>query len=435
MTAAEQLTTEFKMICPSCGTNHWENVDQFRIKPSGMHICTGCGFVSYPSKWATYEEIKAYYRKSYRQPPKADNFFTGQRKIYFHQAFLLDLFKKWKDTGLNNPDVFEVGAAYGIVLDWLRSEYPQGTFNGTEWAESYKRNAKHEYGLNLVDDFDDTKKYDLIMSYKVAEHQLDPHLELRKYALSLKDTGHLYISVPTWFDSANNFGLTGFDLEYYYDPNHINVWTRKTFENLLARSGLKIIKADYMIYDSTYLCVRDDSLMNTPVYKEDVNDIKDRMKRIKEAFFLFNEQKYEEAIKVYSDYPAAYTSLLEYKRNELKTLGWDLFKEKYVEPMIKNCPTSNEVWVTATDFAMRAEKWQTAIDYAHKALEYKPQNPASYSQLVQIMREMGLRATDDQTRVHYFTQARNIAQHIKAISAQHFRESLDMIYTFNALIP
>lgn len=433
MTAATKL--EHKMTCLCCGNTHWENVDQYRLKPAGMAICTSCGFVSYPDKWASYEEIKAYYRKSYRQPPKADNFFTGQRKIYFHQTFLADLFKKWQDEGMNTPQVFEVGAAYGIVLDWLKNEYPKGSFRGTEWAESYKRNAKHEYGLNLIDDFDSSEKYDLIISYKVAEHQLDVHNELRKYALCLTDKGHLYISVPTWFDSANNFGMTGFDLDYYYDPNHVNCWTRKAFENLLARSGLKVIKQDHMIYDSTYLCVRDDSLMNTPLYREDVENIKDRMKRMKEAYLLFVEQKYEQAIKTYPDYPAAHISLLELKRQDLKNLGWEKFKETYIKPMFEQCPTSNEVWITATDFAMRAEQWKEAIDLAHKALEYKPQNPATYSQLVQIMREMGLRATDQETKTHYFKQARNIAQHIKAISAQHFREATDMIYTFNALIP
>ncbi len=34
--------------CPVCGTKEWKDADQFRYKPSGMAMCTGCGFVTYP---------------------------------------------------------------------------------------------------------------------------------------------------------------------------------------------------------------------------------------------------------------------------------------------------------------------------------------------------------------------------------------------------
>ena len=241
--------TEVKndMRCINCNANEWENVDFARLKPSGMCMCKSCGMVSYPSKWQSYGEIKNHYRKAYRNPPTSQNLFTGQRKLSFHNVFLQDVFKKWSENNLGRPNVFEVGAAYGLVLNWLRGMYPGGSFGGTEWTTSYKRNAKHEFKLDLVDDFDTSKKHDLIISYKVAEHQLDVDQELAKYAEHLTDNGYLYISVPTWFDSANNFGLSGFDIEYYYDVNHINVWTREIFEGILQRAGFEIIKKDYMI--------------------------------------------------------------------------------------------------------------------------------------------------------------------------------------------
>jgi hypothetical protein len=82
------------MICVNCNKNDWSNVDQYRLKPSGMCICNNCGMVSYPSKWKSYEEIKKHYQSEYRKPPTSSNYFTGQRKLHFHNSFLQDLFKE-----------------------------------------------------------------------------------------------------------------------------------------------------------------------------------------------------------------------------------------------------------------------------------------------------------------------------------------------------
>ena len=436
MNAAPNLVQkqEHKMTCINCGSNSWENVDGARMKPAGMHMCLGCGFISYPGKWAKYEDIKKHYRTSYRQPPNHNNLFTGQRKLHFHNAFLQDVFKEWADKSLTNPKVFEVGAAYGLVLNWLKENFPQGEFSGTEWALTYKRNAKHEFGLDLVDDFDDTKKHDLIISYKVAEHQLDVDKELKKYSECLTESGYLYISVPTWLDSANNFGLAGFDLEYYYDPNHINVWTREHFENILERAGFEIVKKDYLIYDSTYLCKVNLDNRNKPVHRVDIQTMIDKLGKIKHAYSLFTQQQYHAAIHTYPDYPAAWISLAEVSRQELFKSGQ---LGDFIKSMMSACSTSSDVIVTATDLLMRAGKFQDAIKYAELALKNKPENPASLGQLINIFREMALRAReqgDKESEKKYWQEGREVARHLGSISTQHFTQSLDYIYLFNAQI-
>jgi tetratricopeptide (TPR) repeat protein len=347
---------------------------------------------------------------------------------------LQDVFKEWAERNFTTPKVFEVGAAYGLVLNWLKNNFPQGEFSGTEWALTYKRNAKHEFGIDLVDDFDDTKKHDLIISYKVAEHQLDVDKELKKYSESLTENGYLYISVPTWLDSANNFGLAGFDLEYYYDPNHINVWTREHWENILERAGFEIVKKDYLMYDSTYLCKVNLENRNKQLYKANPEVIKEKLARIKQAYSLFTQQRYQEAISVYPDYPAAWISLAEVSRQEL-------FKNaqlaEFIQRMIQACPTSIDVIVTATDLLMRADKFDDAIKYAEHALQCKPENPASLGQLMNLFREMALRARtncEPEKEKKYWSEARAVAAHLRSVSTQHFKESTDAIYLFNAQI-
>lgn len=423
------------MICPNCKTNSWENVDFARIKPSGMSICTGCGFVSYPDKWKQKDEIIKHYRTGYRPPPTHMNCFTGERKNHFHNAFLNDLFMKWKQEGLENPKIVEIGSAFGFTLNWIKQIFPKAEIYGTELTTSMRRVAKHEFNITLDEDFDDKKKYDLIITYKVLEHQLNPDAELIRYQKALNKNGFLYISVPTWFDTMSNFGLGGFDLEYYYDPNHINVWTRKTFEGMLATSGLKIVKKDTVIYSSTYLCEADDSLLGSSPVIESVDEIKSSLNKIREAYMLALDNKFEEAIKIWPDYPTAHTNLCEFNRKELKTKGWEWFKENRIEKAILECPNSADALILATDFAMRSEQFKEAIKYCERALIAKPENPVSLHAMCNIMREMAIRGKTRQEKIHYFTQAREVAKHLRNVSSQHFREATDLIYLFSAHLP
>jgi SAM-dependent methyltransferase len=423
------------MDCPNCDGKDWINVDRFRIKPAGMGLCAQCGFVSYPSKWKSPEEIKAHYRTDYRNPPNHQNLFACERKNHFHHKFLEETFKKWREQGLENPRICEVGAAFGFTLQWIRSIFPKAEIYGTELTTSMRRNAFHEFGIRLDEDIDESKQYDLIMSYKVLEHQLDPDLELERYTRLLKPDGLLYISVPSWFNSLYNFGAGGFDIEYYYDPNHINVWTREMFENILARSGFEQVKADHVIYSDTYLCKVNPEMRKTPVLYLNAAEIQTKLEKILMAFLLFQDQKFDEAIAAWPDYPQAHVSRAEMNRKLLTEKGWPFFREHYVERAMTDCPTSTDVVIMATDFAMRANEFIEATHYAEDALQMKPENPTSLNHLANIMREIAIRGKGTKEKLHYFLQAREVARHLRNVSTQHFREATDLVLFFNSKLP
>lgn len=422
------------MRCIICDNNDWENVDQFRFKSHGMSICKSCGFVSYPSLWKSEEEIKAYYRKDYRSCPTSGNLFTGQRKIYFHNAFLSDLFDKWKNENRGEIEVCEIGAAYGLALSWIKDIYPKSNVSGTELTLSYRRVAYHQFGIELKEDFDDTKKYDLIMSYKVAEHQLDVDKMLTKYRSCLKENGLMYISVPTWFDQMNCFGVNNFDLEYYYDKNHVNVWTRKLFESLLKKVGFEIIKEDHFIYDSTYLVkacnpkILDNNDFECP------KNIKSKMELIKLANMAYLDSRYNDAISLYPNYPQAHISNYEINRQQSYKLGWEYTKENYIEKMRKDCGECGDFFILATDICMRFEKYEEAIKFAESGLKIKPNNPGLLLMLINIMREISNRSEDNK-KLHYINQARQIARYLKDVSLQNTKEAIDLIYLFESNIP
>lgn len=428
-----KIVTDSKMKCPNCGENHWEDVDHLRMKPQGMALCLSCGFVSYPSKWKSLEEIKEHYRTSYRNPPSHANLFACERKNHFHHKFLVDTFEGWKKEGKDAPVICEVGAAFGFSLHFFRSIFPKADLNGTELTTSMRRNAAHEFGIRLTEEIDESKTYDFIMTYKVLEHQFEPLKELERYRKLLKPDGLLYISVPTWFKSLYNFGMSGFDLEYYFDPNHINVWTREMFESLLGRAGFEIVKSDQIIYSSTYLCKVGEP--KTDTVKHDPTLIRAALANIKAAFLAFNDNDFKKAISIWADYPQAWASHAEMSRKLLAEKGWQGFNEEIIEPALKACPESSDILVMATDFAMRAGEFTTAIKFAEQALLAKPENPTSLNQLANIMREMALRAKDERERLHYFDQARQIARHWRNVSTQHFKEATDLILFLNSKLP
>jgi SAM-dependent methyltransferase len=420
------------LICNS--TDKWKNVDEYRIKPAGMAICTQCSFVSYPDRWKSKEEIIAHYRKDYRQPPTAGNFYAGQRKIHFHSHFLNDTIQEWHRQKKTAPVVFESGAAYGLVLSWFKQLFPLADVSGSELTTSYRRVAKHELGIDLQEDIDTSKKYDMIMSYKVLEHQLDADKELAVFHSCLKDDGLLYVSVPIWFGVMNNFGAQGFDLEYYYDPNHINVWQKEHFEFLLKKSGFEIIKADHIMYDSTYLCKK-----TTPkpdmVYAVPPNETIEKLRNIKDAAMAFLDGDMPRAIAAWPNFPLVYVARMEAMRKECFDKGWEWTKANVLDVAFKNCPESTEPYLIAADMALRLGQIEESIGYAKEALARRPGQPQSFIQLINCFRELGVRATDQAQKTHYFSEAKKLSVHLGAISAQHAKEAIDFTYLYAAQIP
>ena len=429
------------MRCVICGsTDKCENVDQYRHKPSGMQICTECGFVSYPQKYKSEAEIKQYYEKDYRGCPNVNNFITGQKKLHIHSAMLTETMRGWIAEGKKSPVICDVGAAFGMLLNFMKQHFPEAELSGTEYALAYRRNAWHEYGIRLGVDFDKTKKYDLISSFKVAEHQLDVDLRLREYAECLKPDGLLYISVPVWFSRMTNFGLDRWDLEYYYDPNHINVWSQKLFETLLAKCGLEIVRGDQWMYDSTFLCKRNDEFMKLkPQYENPVN-IKQTMAKIKEASMAYETAAFEKAVNIYPNFPSAWMGYYESSRQLAHAGGQGLpplefIRKNFLDPATEACPHSLEILRLTADIHMRYDDFQGAVRICEKALKYRPDHPSFLYTIIYCLREIALRAKDPADKIHLQTESRDCAQYLGDVDFGMRSEALTLRYRANSEIP
>ena len=428
-------TTAISTIsCLICGESKWANVDEYRLKPDGMCMCEKCGFVTYPAIIAKSEELKEYYRKEYRPGPSVANVFTGQRKLHYHANFLNDLLLEWKKKHIK-PVVFEVGAAFGMFLKWISDNVKDAKVYGSELTLSFRRVAFHEYNIPLAEEFDDTKKYDLIASYKVAEHMAHADKEIRRYAEALKSDGHVYISVPIWFESMSNFGADGFTLDYYYDKNHVNVWTRKNFETLLKKCGLEIVKEDHVYYDSTYLCKRNDEMMKVePVYDEPTR-ILDCLSRIKKSSIAFDSGKFSEAVSIFATYPDAHIGSYEHARKQWHEKGFEAIEKEVMAPALAACPNSQKITYFCADLCMRYEQLDKALEYLNKCIVQKPGCASSLNALAHCYRGMAQKTKDKAQKEQLLIQARDIGRHVNQISLQHSTESISWIFADEAKIP
>lgn len=419
------------MRCAICDSkDSWKNVDEFRIKPEGMAICENCGFVSYPEKYKTKQEIIDYYREDYRTRPQVGNLYTGEVKLNYHNEFLKDTLDKWNKEG-KKKSVFEIGSAYGVFLNWMQRRLKDCEVAGTEITNTYKRNAFHEYGLDLQDDFDDTKKYDLICSYKVLEHQMDPDIELRRYAECLNEGGFVYLSIPIWFGRLNNFGASGFDTEYYYHPNHINVWSLQNVYTLLNKCGLEIVKENDYFYDHTWLLKRNDSLMKKePVYAGAEN-VMNWLKQVKTAGDFYVDQKFQEAISCWSDFPDAYRNHYEKNRAEFHKTGLDQIKTDWIDKAKKACPNSVVINLMAADIYMRYDNYEEAIKELDIAIQLKPNDSNALIHMGHCFRALYKKTKD----INALIKARDICRHVAATNAQMRAEAINWIYHDNSEIP
>lgn len=421
----EVKDSDFNARCLVCDGTEWKNVDDFIHKPQGTHICVGCGFVTYDSVLKK-EEMKDHYRSKnneYRAAPTVTNEYQQERKLHYHSAFLTPLFKEWMEKK-KKPTVFESGAAYGRFLNWTRSLFPEGEFFGTELTITMRRVAGHYFGLKLDEEFDTTKKYDLIASYKVAEHIPDVDKEIRKYAECLRDDeARLYIGVPQWWQQQACFGTPNWTMQEYYHPNHINMWTRKLFETVLKKCGLEVLEKNHEFYDSVYLCKRNDEMMKEAPEYENWEEIVEKMKVYKEANFFYEAGKFKEAVEANPSFPDALMKHYEVNRAEFDKEGWETI-QKYLKFAVDSCPESALIHNFAGSICLRYNKFEEGNALLTKALEMRPHDSSVLLNLSQSFREL-----------KDFQESARICSHIIKTSSQHRAEATTWMLHDFAQIP
>lgn len=424
------------MQCPICRTVEpkWKNVDNFRLKPEGMCLCEICGFITYPDK--KQKDLDQFYKKEYRTIPNVSIFFTGERKLQYHAHFLKETIDKWKANNRKGLVITDVGSAAGMFLDYLNKQgLDISDIHGVELTETYVRQAWWFFGIKSIPKFDDTKRYDLISSYKSLEHILDPDIELTKYVASLKDDGYLYFSVPLWFEAMTNFGGAGFDLEYYYSPNHCNTWTRKHVEGLIKIAGGRIVKENRTYYDTTYLIQKDTAITDRSCAFEDPKLILEHLEKTFAASEALQRGAYNEAIGIWPNCPIAWVTHYEMNRKALHDQGFEFIYNEICVKALDACKEDANLHYFAGDICYRYEQYEKALDHLNKANSLRPNMPQVFAMVHNCYLALSKLAKGQETKVKFLEQARKAAKVLGDVSMQNKNESINYVMHANAHIP
>lgn len=389
-----------------------------------MCICQTCAFVSYPSKYKSEEEIKEYYRKEYRGAPQVESLYTGERKLHYHHYFLSPLMDEWKKLGITKPVVGEIGSAFGMFLDWFKNQVPGAEIYGTELTTSMRKVAKYEYGITLTEDFDYTKKYDLIASYHVLEHQLDPDINLKKYRDCLSDSGLLYLAAPIWFRDLDNSSAGGFEIEEYWHPNHINSWSEDHLEYIIAKAGLAIVMKDTAIYGNTYLLKKTDAAPVMPTFNVEKNI--DYMRRALKCWEHIKQNETALALEIMPNCPTAWVHHYEFNRAKFDKDKVAL--DELMKMAEAACPTTANIFILLGDLRSRYEKYDEALDYFNRGLKYKPNNPTIIMGISNCYRLKAKKEKDPIRKAEYVKASMDALQFIRQSSMEFKNKAISWLF-------
>ncbi|MFG1358013.1 class I SAM-dependent methyltransferase [Xanthobacter pseudotagetidis] len=208
--------------------------------PTGL--CKFCGNVQ-QSKYYSPECVADFYTNYYRflygnKSPEelfSEQISRGERILLFAKGHIPP-----------GGRVLEIGTGAGGILSVFNDQgYSTVGLDFDDRMLAYGRSR----GLTLLRGSTEAlaadDKFDLIIVCHVLEHVTDPVDFLEKTSQFLSPTGKIYIEVPSL--ESINYGGYEFDILLYLQNAHVTQFTRPTMENLLRKTGYRMVKFDPFI--------------------------------------------------------------------------------------------------------------------------------------------------------------------------------------------
>ena len=247
--------------CPICDSSHVEPLFSFNNFPfftvplpkdgkkrvlekytekqlsAPLHVktCTQC-YHSFLNSIPDQEILNFLYSNYYSYPSPLKEQFEPERDNHF-----LEFFQKNKETICNgdfSKHILEVGCFDGYILYHLQ----QQGFNVTGCDPSVGAEIGKTFGLNIQKEFFDPNnylnneiKFDIVISRHFIEHTINPNELILNLKSVLKNGGMLILETPNIQHFLEKGLLEVFSLQ------HITLFTSKSLEYLMNRSGLEVL--------------------------------------------------------------------------------------------------------------------------------------------------------------------------------------------------
>jgi 2-polyprenyl-3-methyl-5-hydroxy-6-metoxy-1,4-benzoquinol methylase len=166
-------------------------------------------------------------------------------KEWLDKQFFKKILRQIKADQIN---VLDVGGGTGWILDVLKKTDDRITFSQIvdidEKAKAIAEKNGHAYFEGIVEDFNTEKKFDLILMLNLVEHVADPLAILKKTESLLQKDGIIVIKTP----NTDSFDARLYKKSYWgglHCPRHWILFSSKSFQILIAQTGLKIKSLTY----------------------------------------------------------------------------------------------------------------------------------------------------------------------------------------------
>lgn len=251
--------------CPHCNNSSYYN--EFKLNGFNHVTCNNCNSV-YVTPRLKDEYIDKLYTDSYYSEMFTNSMipvFDKRKKILgeFKYKQILKLIKK------NKGSILDIGCGVGELIDVFKdNDWDCDVVELNPAAIKWLKNKGHNVHNVHFENFNTSKKFDVIMAWNVIEHVLDPKGFLKKSFELLKPGGLFVSEVP----HGNSFLIdycreTGKDpLRILQGEQHIMLYSIKAYEELHSNAGFKKIltKTNGLDY-STVLKINNQKIENNLV--------------------------------------------------------------------------------------------------------------------------------------------------------------------------
>ncbi|MCX5888272.1 MAG: class I SAM-dependent methyltransferase, partial [Deltaproteobacteria bacterium] len=223
--------------CKLCGNNESSliQVGARHAQEAEIRCCNTCELV-FLSPQPSQDELELYYanryREEYLEPPVAERHRNDLDEAYLRVQRLLPRLRP--ETRL-----LEVGSGSGAFLYAVRPYVRE--VMGVEPDAASRSWLKQTLGLNMLEKIPQAgsgqEAFDLVVSFHVLEHILDPVEVLGKLKKMLKPGGELIVEVPNVADALVGVYRVPSYRQFYYQTAHLYYFSKQTLALALEKAG------------------------------------------------------------------------------------------------------------------------------------------------------------------------------------------------------
>ena len=223
-------------------SNFRQQSARFVDHPVDVLICRACGLVSLDTSELTDARLAAYY-STFNHFEKPGPLVSEHRPMREGQvAWVMDRLPA--DAVVQSA--LEIGCGTGFVLKLLRDRGL--SVEGVDYSPTMIRNLKTNYGIEgtagaFSTELIDARRFDLIVSFKVLEHLLNPNAAIAAISRSLNEGGLLGIEVPdSEFPKADQ-------LPDFFAFDHLYHFTVHSLGAMMERNGFEVLDYEHFDFD------------------------------------------------------------------------------------------------------------------------------------------------------------------------------------------